>query len=435
MREKGAALSCVSGAMAVLFLMSPVAAFPAGLAGGEATSSLQDLLDRARQSHPRLAGERQKVVEREYELKSVSHLDLPSLDGTASYYRLAYVTPIKQRFLGASPNDYQGRLTLKQPLWSGGGISAQERSAVFGLDAAREGYRLAERDVLAGVKAAYVLAFQAQESHRIKEELTLRVKRFLDVSEDLHRRTRLPRLEALLRLRVQHQNAVQDEIAATHQMSVSRIALLQAMGASPSDSQILPEKLHEPAELDHEPRSEVPADRHPAVQLRRKEIAGAAESVHLARSRFQPQIYGTAGYGYEWAEFGSGRSDWTAGVVLEWPLWDWGRRRALVRQASARKSQLEQSERLTGIELSSQWETATARRRSAVGRLELARTNVDMAEKSLRLYEERYRDGVASNLEWLDAQQAWVGARLNYLQAQTDGRLAAVEMEKIGEAE
>ena len=401
---------------------------------GESLLPLSGLLDRTRKTHPRLMSERQKIAERESELQSVAHLNRPTLDGTASYYRLAYVTPIKQRFLGASPNDYQSRLSLKQPLWTGGGNHAQEQAAAFGLEAAWEEYRLAERDVFAGVKAAFVLAFQAQKSRRIKEELALRVKRFVDTAEELHRRTRLPRLEALLRLRVQHQNVVQDEIAAEHQLRISRIALLQAMGASSSGSgmSLLPDMLSEPVELDAVPLSAVPLEGHPAIRLRAKEIAKAKQSVNLARSRFHPQVYGAAGYGYEWGEMGSGRTDWTAGIVLEWPLWDWGRRKALTRQAAAREAQSEQSKELTGIELSSLWETAQTRRQSAVGRLDLARDNVAMAEKSLRLYEERYRDGVASNLEWLDAQQAWVGARLNQLQVQTDVRLAAVEMVRVG---
>ena len=422
---------CAAILLAVLAL-APLRAEPmVEPVDGESLLPLSGLLDRTRKTHPRLMSERHKIAERESEWQSVAHLNWATLDGTASYYRLAYVTPIKQRFLGTAPNDYQGRLALKQPLWTGGGNGAREQAAAYGAEAAREEYRLAERDVLAGVRAAYVLSFQAQESRRIKEELALRVRRFVDTAEELHRRTRLPRLEALLRLRVQYQNALQDEIAAEHQMRIARVALAQAIGAS-SASAPSAGGLTEPVELDTAPLSGAPLAGHPAIRLRAKEIAKAKQSVNLARSRFHPQIYGTAGYGYEWGEIGSGRTDWTAGIALEWPLWDWGRRKALTRQAAAQESQLEQAKELTGIELSSLWETARARRQSAVDRLELARDNVGMAEKSLRLYEERYRDGVASNLEWLDAQQAWVGARLNQLQVQTDARLAAVELVRTG---
>jgi outer membrane protein TolC len=64
--------------------------------------------------------------------------------------------------------------------------------------------------------------------------------------------------------------------------------------------------------------------------------------------------------------------------------------------------------------------------------MKLTGTSVEMAEKSLRLYEERYRDGVASNLEWLDAQQAWLQALLTDLQARTDARRAAVDLARLG---
>ena len=61
----------------------------------------------------------------------------------------------------------------------------------------------------------------------------------------------------------------------------------------------------------------------------------------------------------------------------------------------------------------------------------MAREGLQAAQKSLSLFEKRYADATATSFELLDAEQSYLQARLNYIQAVLDMRLAGAEMEKI----
>ena len=117
-------------------------------------------------------------------------------------------------------------------------------------------------------------------------------------------------------------------------------------------------------------------------------------------------------------------------LVLSWNLFDGWRTRA---QISKSKSQMRQADiaydnlrDLIELEVRS----AYLDFQSAQEKLKSQEMNVEHAEEGLRIANERYRQGMATNLEVMDAQLALTTARTNRIQALYELNVSAAKLKK-----
>jgi outer membrane protein TolC len=110
------------------------------------------------------------------------------------------------------------------------------------------------------------------------------------------------------------------------------------------------------------------------------------------------------------------RGNWTASVSVSYPVFDGFRTRTQVAEAESglravelRKTDLE---RTVGMEVQS----ALADINVTEQKLEIERLKIKQAEDTLRIADERFRNGLLSATELIDAQNSLEGARLNALQ-------------------
>ncbi len=158
------------------------------------------------------------------------------------------------------------------------------------------------------------------------------------------------------------------------------------------------------------------------------DAAAAARDASAAAGR--PQIGVTGGVDYarpnprifpRAAEF---NSSWDVGVSVSWSLWDGGRVAAAVAEAGAN----ERAARERLLEFDTTLATDVRERRldlaSSLAAIQAADVGVRAATEAHRVVTERYRQGVATNTEVLDAQVALVVARLDLTRALANSRLA-----------
>jgi len=160
-------------------------------------------------------------------------------------------------------------------------------------------------------------------------------------------------------------------------------------------------------------------DRRPDIRSAEQALIAANAQIGVARAALFPSINLTAGLGTQSAQFsdlliGSSRI-WSAGLGLDLPIFDGGRRSARVDQASARERQVlaayqkaietgfrEVSEGLINVEQSGATEADLANR-------------LEAARKSLELSNLRYQSGYSPFLEVLDAQRTANDAELAFV--------------------
>ena len=393
--------------------------------------SLDDCIKLATENNPNLAIHRSRIKQKEEAHSIAKTTGLADVSLAASYNRLAYVPQIKQRFLGNSFDDFQARIGLKQPLYAGGRYNAAENEALYSLNTARKAYEGAENELAYRVKTSYFKLMFTMEAAAIKEDLSNRLKSYLSIAEELNRRTKLPREETLLRIRAQVSNARQELISAENNVSVTRSLLFNVIGIN-DDKQykVMPVEAHSEKVLSKE--NVYPGLKNNIELLKlEEEIKKAKESSKIARSINYPQINLLASYGYEWSQFPPQQDDWVAGITLDMPLWDWHRTKSRIKQAQAYVEETENTKNSSEKQLLYELESAYLNYTANIERAKIAKEGLQYAQKSLSLFEKRYKDATATSIELLDAGQAYLQARLNYIQAELDIRLAKAEIERI----
>lgn len=395
---------------------------------GQEVLSLEDCISQALKTHPKISIYRDKTDQKKEKLRSVTAEYLPQVDAVASYDRLSYVTTIKKRYLGDSNDDYQADIVVTQPLFTGGKIVSQKQSARYAIEAAEQGYLAAREDVIFGVKSAYYKLLFARDIMRSKEALLQYAELSYNTALDLHKRTKLPREETLLRLEVQVSEVKQELIAAQDGLKIARKALLNAMGLD-SNGSIEVRDLKEDYFIDEDMPVDV-ANNYEILKLS-KDVKEADEQIKVAKSELYPQLSAHYNYGYEWAHLPEGRTDWTAGIAVDFKVWDWGKIRADVKQAKAYKGELQSYENLISQQIGLELESARLRYESASKQFEIAKISYDQAKRSLDLFDSRYRDALVTSVELLDAQRAFSLAQVRLALLMLDMRLAKAEIEKI----
>jgi OMF family outer membrane factor len=121
---------------------------------------------------------------------------------------------------------------------------------------------------------------------------------------------------------------------------------------------------------------------------------------------------------------------WDVGVNFTWALWDGGRRKADMAEAAATtralQTRITEFDRQTAFEI----EQRELELESARAAITAAADGVRSATETHRVLGERYRAGVATNTEVLDAELALLQAELDRTRAVASSRLAEARLER-----
>jgi outer membrane protein TolC len=110
------------------------------------------------------------------------------------------------------------------------------------------------------------------------------------------------------------------------------------------------------------------------------------------------------------------RGNWTAALSVSYPAFDGKRTASQVAQAESGLKAVEL--RRTDLErnVTAEIETLLSDLGATEQKLEIEKVKISQAEDTLRIAEERYRNGLLSATDLVDAQNALESARLNVLQ-------------------
>ena len=111
-------------------------------------------------------------------------------------------------------------------------------------------------------------------------------------------------------------------------------------------------------------------------------------------------------------------NQWSVGVEMRWPLFDGGLAEARSRQAEAVVLQLREGQRELERQVRLEVEEALVRCASARENLEVSQHNLVSASEAARLGELRFKAGVGTHQEVLDAQARLRDAQQGVFEAQ-----------------
>jgi outer membrane protein len=313
------------------------------------------------------------------------------------------------------------------PLYTGGALTAGRRAARSGVQAsAAQAEAVRQALAFETVRAfhtiqktrAFVRAAEAAVAS-FEQHLALAQKRF-----DAGTLLRADVLDVEVRLA----QAREDLARARNARALALQGLRTLLGLEPGEFDVAETAPEVPAPAapeaaDFSARPELAAVRH--------QIAAAEAQTRVARSGHLPRLaaFGSVDYDRGWKLEGEGTS-YTAGLLLQWNLFDGRLTRGKVAEARAQLDMAQEQERKLKLGLGFEVEQARLNLREANERLAVTARAIAQAEESVKLTRDRFEQGLALTIQLLDAETALTLARVRRAEAEADQRIAIAALRR-----
>ena len=314
-------------------------------------------------------------------------------------------------------------LSVTQPLFTGGRLLGQYQIARLAIDFVRASYDVAYLDLILNVKSAYFNVLRLEKAVSVSRELVDNRQRH---SSEVEKRVQvgvLPKVEQL-KTEVELAHSEDALILAENGLKAARSGLNRFLERSLEAEVILedvPLDFHvEDKGLEYyygQAQKNRPERKAAVIKVGQAEkgrmVAGSGYfpqiSLQLARQEFQEDAF---------------QSDWSdndqALFVVSYDIWNWGRIRDWVwnsrSQFNLAQLSLLDLERSIGLEVKNAYLSVC----SARARIETAQKAVSQAEEVLRMQSIRFKEGMATNTEVLDADFALAQAKTDHYNASYD---------------
>jgi outer membrane protein TolC len=335
------------------------------------------------------------------------------------------------------PDNVKVRLDLQWPVYTSGRVPALERAAVADQEAAGRDVNTFRAEVRLDVTRAFWSLVMARETVRVVEESVRRVESHLKDVKAM-REVGLMAPNDVLSVEARHSRERVLLIEARNARDVAEADLRRAAGLAagividpavpaepdpadlPAIAALLDEaRLGRPERQALELRIAALRDRGTAASAGRKPMVSVAAGVDYARPN--PRNFPRAP---EW------NPGFDVGVNVAWALWDGGRVSSDVAEVAANRRAAE--ERLAEFDRQLEFDVTQRRldieaARAAVG---AASDGVAAAAEAHRVVVNRFKAGLVSNTEVMEAQVALIQAQLERTRAATAVRLAMARLDR-----
>ena len=342
--------------------------------------------------------------------------------------------------------NYSLKLTLQQPLFTGFKLQKNLEMAELNASATREDLTKDQSDLVLNVITAYWSLYRTVKIEEVIQQSVEQMSEHLKDVKNLLQQGMATDAD-VMKVQVQCSDVKVKQIEAKNAIRLASMALNSLMRTSlateimPIDTPAISPNLTWTLLQDNLPRLQSLAmDRRPERKsmLFRRDMSSAG--VAAAKSGWYPQIFLAANYDYarpnqriippkdQWD------GTWDVGVTFQWNIWDWyatahqtAQAEALLRQSEAGIVQLEDA---VVLDVAQQYYSAQTARE----KVEVAFGGMEQAQESYRMTSEKYKNGLTSNTELLDAETALLQAKLTHTQAVVDYALALARLKKaVGE--
>lgn len=317
----------------------------------------------------------------------------------------------------------KGLLTV--PLYAGG-------SNVAGRDAARA-RAAAARETAAGVRNA--LSFEVARTFYT----AIKAREFIKATEASVRAYESNRVAAtrryeigtllkseVLDVEVRLAQARETAVQARNAHALALRAFQNVLGM---ESETI-ELADPPSEPPSSPDWRAPAQR-PELAASAQRLEAAAAEVRRAGAGYKPRLnaFGSLDYDYGTRTERDGKS-YTAGVLLQWDLWDGAGTKARRAEAKANLETATEQDRKLRLDLAFELEQARLAFRESSERLAVTAKTIAQAAESVELTRSRFEQGLALATQLIDAETALVAAQVRRAEAEADQRIAAAAVRK-----
>ncbi len=334
-------------------------------------------------------------------------------------------------------NNYDLQLSVQQPIFTGFQLENASKAARDNVQAATYDTKANKSDLKVQIATAYWTVYNALQANEFMQENLDRTEAHYKQAQDLLAQGMLTQSD-VLSAKVQVSNSRLLLLDAQNRLRLAAVALNNILGVPlnteytitsvpqagdttlPDIGKLLQEALDNRSELH-------------SLELKVK-AAGAA--VAAAWGAYLPQVSVVGNYYYQRPNqrilptLDAFRQTWDASVVVSLPIWNWGQTASKVDQARAQRQQAELAEQQTADAVYLDVTQSYLNFKQSKDKIAVAETAVKDAEESYRISDQKFKVGLVTNTDLMDAEVALLQAKLNYSQALTELEIARVNLEK-----
>ncbi len=387
-----------------------------------------------------------KVISGDAKITEVGSQMLPQLKFSAGYTRLSEVPPFEVT-LPFSPNpikisdvvlnNYQLKLSLQQPLFTGFKLSSLKAAARFGYKAAETDYDKTLNEAAFQIQESFWNYYKAEKVKKLVEENLKQIKQHLEDTKNFLKNELVTRND-LLKLEVQYSNVQLQLIEAENNVDLARIAFNKILGIDlDSDTEIVSDEIK--PEKNKYSQSEMIKE----AETNRKEIKSLQYQVKAtdmnvtaANSGWFPSVVlmGNVYYNRPNQRIvptqDKFKETWDVGIGLNWDLWNWGYTGSQATQAEQAKVQAETSLAQVKEAVEMDVYRSFLSYKKSYEKIDVSRKSVQQADENYRVTKERYNTQMATSTDLIDAEVALMQAKTNLTNSLVDYQMSKVQLEK-----
>lgn len=401
--------------------------------------TLERALDYAQGHNPDARIAQQRIVAAQAGLEEANSTFWPKLQVQSSYLRtdnpmLVFGSILNQRAYNynAPPNfnnlpnvdDLNARGIVTLPLYAGGQNAANRQAATANMEAAKLDGAAIRNALGFEVSRAFYTILKTRKFIQATESAVKAFENNLDVAQKRLADGTLLKSD-VLDIAVRLAQSREDLVGARNAHLVALRSLRNLLGVEDDAFTV--------------------ADTAPALSLpcvgdfsQRPELAAAGERaiaaqarVRGAKSGYQPRVsaFGSLDHDYGWVTGGDGNS-YTAGLMVQWDLWDGFLTRAKTREAKANLASAREEQDKVRLAIDLEVEQARLDLNAAGENLAVSGKAMEQAEESARLTRNRFDQGLALPTQLIDSETALVAARVRRAEAEADEHIAIAALRK-----
>lgn len=421
--------------LASLTVLGPVAAQEAPVV------TLDEAITTAVANNPGLAIARERVQRAENQLREARGQSRFRINIDSDYSRTGprqtFTIPGpggEEQTIEASPeSQLTASATASQPIDISGRLSLIRQLAMLQLDIQTFDEARTLQRLILDVKEAYYNVLRSEGAVDVAQAS-------LDVAEERLRLARA-RFEAgvvarfdVTRAEVDVANLRQTLIEAQANVEIAKGVMNTVIGLNANQptevqGQAVP---IEPVTVDIEAQTNLALDARPEIRQALLGVDLAQRNVRFTAKEDEPSLaaFARTNWRNETSAFQPNQTTYTIGANVTWPIWTGGVTQARVAQARNDEGIARQNLDQATLGVTLDVRTAAENVMESSRRVETAEANVELAREALRLATIRYEEGVATEVEVIDAEAALTQALTNLVNSRYDYLTALAQLQR-----
>ncbi|MFZ5906668.1 MAG: TolC family protein [Nitrospirota bacterium] len=400
-----------------------------------AAETLEEGWERALAADNRLLAAKKDVEYSARRLDASEALRFPSLTLESSYTILNQspaaaldnpLLPFSQIPMSEDKSlSYSASLSL--PLFTSGRISSGIAAAASGFRAELRNEMKTVLDLKLRVAESYIAVLRARHLVEVAESNVSSLVAYTRDVANFYDQGMITKND-LLAAQVELSDARQRFFQAENTLHIAKASYNRLTGRPLDGAVTLDELSAEPEKMPLSDLTAIALGKRPELSSLEEQSKALRFQATQARSSVLPQLLFRGSYSYTENRYQVYEDLWSATLGLRWELFDGGSARHNAAALILKSESVEKQRADISSVIALQVRQAFLDLNETLMRIEVTREAMSQAEENLKVVKERYREGVGTNTEVLDAETLRVRSYSNYYNAVYDAVLSGIRL-------